>query len=200
MMQKGNIRTGNIFNAKVEELLGERGPKDKQAVRYGELQEAVDAALIVADRRSRLEARKAAAAARSIYGISSTPVADVLVNSSRNQANPLTILSDSVAGFEDGGFIATFEGYTDNTHVSNSFSTIIMSINGVEVARTKTGVRSPDADMSGMFPFALTGVFNTPNVTPTVTVIAYATEWNDETTTTAGYYIRQGRLVISGGQ
>lgn len=190
-----------VRNVRTEELLGERGPERSRAVRMGELDGIIRQTLVLARREAILEARKAAKEVESLYGVTSFAVADVLVPQSRNQANPLAILSETVAGFEEGGFIATFEGFMDNTHVINSFGNIRLTIGGTEAARMRLGVYTAAVEgAGGMIPFSLTGVFNTLDVAPTIEVTAFASNWDDEATADAGYYIRQGRLVISGAQ
>lgn len=191
-----------IQATRTEELLGERGNGDKRAVRANEMDGIIRQTLLLAQRESIRQARKAAAESETIYGLSSTSVADVLVANTRTQANPLTILSDAVAGFEQGGFSAVFEGYFDNLHVSRSFGNIAMFINGVFVARQRMGARfsDPAEGISSMIPFTVSGVFNTPGVAPTIQVRAYAFDADNETTAAAGFYIRAGRLIVSGGQ
>lgn len=192
----------NIQTTRSQELLGERGPKARHAVRHGEIPGLLADALEVAKKTAIEEARRAAAEAEGVYGITSLAVSDVLVANTRNQANPLTILSQAVAGFEEGGFIAIFKGYFDNTHVSRSFGDIIMLVNGTQVDRVRIGLKFSDPvdGISSMVPFSLMCVFNTPAATPTVAVRAYAFDADDETTAAAGFYIRSGRLVISGAQ
>lgn len=199
MIGKG---TSNIQMTRSQELLGERGPKERHAVRFSDMPDLLADALKVAKKTAIEEARRAAAEAEGVYGITSLAVSDVLVASTRNQANPLTILSQAVDGFEEGGFIAIFKGYFDNTHVSRSFGDIIMSVNGTQVDRTRIGLKisDPAEGISSMVPFSLMCVFNTPDATPTVAVRAYAFDADDETTATAGFYIRSGRLIISGAQ
>lgn len=198
---KGAIKA-RVQSARTEELLGERGNGDKRAVRIEELDSIIRKTLVLAKREAAAQARKAAAEAESIYGITSFAVADVLVANTRVQSNPLTILSETVAGFEEGGFVASFEGYFDNTHVSRSFADISMTINGAPSGRVRIGsaISEPSMGIKGMSAFAISGVFNTPNVAPVITVSAYAFNADDETTAAAGFYIRSGRLIISGAQ
>lgn len=192
----------NIHSSRTQELLGERGPQGKWAVRHEDLPKLMADAMKVAKQISIKEARRAAAEAAGIYGITSMAVSDVLVASSRVQSNPLTILTQSVAGFEEGGFAATFKGYFDNTHVSRSFGDIVMLVNGTQVDLTRIGLKfsDPAEGISSMVPFTLSCVFDTAGATPTIVVRAYAFDADSETTAAAGFYIRSGRLVISGAQ
>ncbi|UFM64244.1 hypothetical protein LOS78_01855 [Paracoccus sp. MA] len=201
-MKRAINQPREIQATRTQELLGERGPKENHAVRHGDMPNLLADALKVARLEAIKQARKAAAEASGIYGITSFSVADVLVGNSRTQSNPLTILSETVAGFEDGGFVAAFEGFFDNTHVSRSFGDIVMLVNGTQAAHVRIGAKisDPAEGISSMVPFSLTCVFNTPNVAPTIEVRAYAFDADNETTAAAGFYIRAGRLVISGAQ
>ena len=90
MIGKG---TSNIQMTRSQELLGERGPKERHAVRFSDMPDLLADALKVAKKTAIEEARRAAAEAEGVYGVTSIAVSDVLVAVSRNQANPLTILS-----------------------------------------------------------------------------------------------------------
>lgn len=192
-----------IRKTRTEEILGERGPEDRRAVLRGELDEFINRALIIAKKEAIVQARKAAAAARGIYGSTSFAVSDVLIPSARVQANPLTILSETVSGFQDSGFLASFEGYFDNTHASRSFGDVVLIVNGATVARVRMGARisDPAEGIGAMLPFSLSGIFNMiGEPAPAVQVQAYAFDVDSPTTAPAGFYIRSGRLVISGAQ
>lgn len=194
-----NPRHGWMKDAKLEELLGERGKKGRQAVRHDEVDALVQRSMVLAREIARREAEKAAGAASTLYGAGTTNIGDDPIQSTNTQANPVTIYSNSVAGFEDGGFLALFSGYFDNTNTPDAFGNIQLFIDGVEVAEHRVGIRTSGADnLSGMIPFTLAGVFSTQGVTPTLEVKAFASNWDDETTANAGFYIRKSRLVISG--
>ena len=202
-IRMSNPRTGLMKEAKLEELLGERGKKDRHAVRHGDVQEVVTRAIYIADKNAYVEAKRAAEAAKSIYGSGTTPIADVLVGGANTQASPLVLLSDMVAGFENGGFVASFSGFFDVTHRTNDvdvFGAVVLSINGADVAKQRFGIRcdSPGVIVTSMLPFYLAGTFDTQGITPSIELRAYSTLYNDETTASTGFYIREGRLIISG--
>ena len=201
-IRMSNPRTGLMKEAKLEELLGERGKKDRHAVRHGDIQEVVTRAIYIADKNAYAEAQRAAEAARSIYGSGTTPIADVQVLATHTQAAPLVLLSDMIAGFETGGFVATFSGYFDTTHQTSDvdvFGNIILSIDGIDVAKQRIGIRGAGAEIiTAMLPFHLTGTFDTPDATPAIEARAYSALYNDETTASDSFFIREARLVISG--
>lgn len=201
-IRMSNPRTGLIKEAKLEELLGERGKKDRHAVRHGDVQDVVTRAIYIADKNAYAEAQRAAEAAKSIYGSGTTPIADVQVLATHTQAAPLVLISDMVAGFETGGFVATIAGYFDTTHHATDldvFGTVILSIDGVDVAKQRIGIRTEGTGIvTGMLPFYLVGTFDTPDATPAIEARAYSALYNDETTASDSFFIREARLVISG--
>ncbi|WP_305290688.1 hypothetical protein [Paracoccus wurundjeri] len=197
-----NPRTGLIKEAKLEELLGERGKKDRWAVRHGEVQDVVTSAIYIANKNAYAEAKRAAENAKSIYGSGTTPIADILVEVTHTQSAPLVLLTDSVAGFETGGFVATLSGYIDTTHQTTDvdvFANVILAIDGVDVAKQRIGIRTAASEIvTAMLPFYVVGTFDTPDETPAIEARAYSTLYDDETAASDSFYIREARLVISG--
>ncbi len=189
----------SIQTARSQELLGERGPKDRHAVRFGDMAGMMGDALKVAKKTAIEEARRAAALS---FGVTTFSVADVLVPNTRTQSNPLTILSESVAGYEEGGIAATFQGYFDNTHVSRSFGSISLWINGTRVARALIGAKisDPAEGISSMLPFSLPAALISAGSATSIEVRAFAFDFDNPSVATAGFYIRQAVLVITGAR
>jgi hypothetical protein len=181
-------------------LNGELGEKERHAIRHGEFNGLMESAMTVARKVAAADAKKAAAAAKSIYGATTISVADAPVTVAYLQASPRTILSETISGFREGGFSATFDGFIDNTATMNSCANIIMLLNGVQVAKYRIGVWSPTANITVRIPFSMSAVFKDDVASPSIVIRAYASDQDDEATAAYGFVLRGGRLSISGAQ
>ena len=190
-----------IQTSKTQELLGERGLKEKQAVRFGDLTNALGHALTVAKKTAITEARKAVAEGKPPFGVASFTAADAEITTSHIDGAPLVVMSNTVSGFGAGGFTVSFEGYLDNSGgLDGQFATVDMTVNGTRVGRVRAGVRSAAGTIRAMFPVSLSHAFNTAATEPTVAVQAFTSNLDGAAAGAMTFTLRQCRLVVSGTQ
>ncbi len=190
-----------IQTSRTQELLGERGPKEKQAVRFGDLSTALGDALSVAKKTAITEAKKVVADNKPPFGIARYTAADAAITTSHIDGSPLVVMSNTVAGFGAGGFAVSFEGYLDNSGgLDGQFATVDMTVDGTRVGRVRAGVRSAAGTIRAMFPVSLSHAFNTAAVEPIIEIQAFTSNLDGDATGAMTFTLRQCRLVVSGTQ
>lgn len=112
---------------------------------------------------------------------------------------PRLVMSQTINGFEGGGFIAQFSAYIDNTMTVDSFGCMYMKINGVEVNRQRFGIRGSDGDVEFILPVTLMGIASASN-SITIEVYAFNAHWNNETQTSNIFMMRNISLTIAGSR
>ncbi|OOY20888.1 hypothetical protein BMI86_10300 [Thioclava sp. DLFJ5-1] len=188
-----------ILQEKLYVLLGERGDKTRHAVRQSELTAAVNGAVTNARGKALIDARKAAADAKSIYGSTQFSVSNTQVLATNIKSAPATLVSETVSGFATGGFQATFFCTIDTIPVpANVFGAIELRINGSLLARQLFGIEPASGVTHYKLPVSLTGVYNGTDEAPTIEVLAYSVDPDDDTIASDTFYVLGARLSIAG--
>lgn len=201
MTSRKLVQTRDMQAIRAQELLGERGPKEKRAVRFGDMDTMMGDYLKVAKKTATEEARRAAAEVKSTYGVATFTVTDVAITTNDIDGSPRVIMSQTVSGFGAGGFTASFEGYLDNSSgLDGQFATVDLLVNGVRVGRVRAGLRASAGTVRAMFPVSLTTAFNTPEAEPSVEIQAFTSNLDGDTTGAMTFTLKQCRLVVSGAQ
>lgn len=125
---------------------------------------------------------------------------DVTITASDDKAAPVLLMSETISGFEGGGFIASFSAFADNTMSLDSFGTLYMRINGVTRDRQRFGVRSSGGgDVKYTIPVNLTGTANSGSDV-VIEVWGYNSHWDSDDYGSNTFAVVNMSLTVSGAR
>jgi hypothetical protein len=124
---------------------------------------------------------------------------DVEITTARLKANPVLLMSQTITGFEGGGFIASFSAYADNTSHLDSFGTVYMVINGVTRDRQRFGVRSDGGGVKYIIPISLTGTASAGS-SVNIQIYGYNSHWDSDTAGSNTFSVVNMSLTVSGAR
>lgn len=197
--------------AKIEVLLGERNPDSMdRAVRFRDLDKALQGRNVVntLSQIVRENVRRETPAKVTETGsitsnqtlVASYAYADTWVREFTAAADPVVIGSAELTGWNQTTLAVIFTGTADNLHRTNSGGVIALDVNGVEQSRVRFTTDAPIAPSRFAIPLTLTGIFIDHAPTLTVAIRSWTASPDDADQTYGGFYIRGGRLLITGGK
>ena len=125
--------------------------------------------------------------------------ADVEVTTTRDQSNQILLFDRTIPDFEGGGYKVDFNAYYDSTASYDAFGALRLIIDGVQVGRTRFGVRSDTGNSEAMFPISIGGTatgFGSTNIK----VYAWNAHWSSLSTTSRPFWLRDLTLTVSGSR